>query len=253
MSLDRSTASPGGIVAVRWVWEKLASQSDELGTPNQATLALTDSEGHVVATWLRPLSTDWWPVARWQSGERWIGRHVVRLPVELEGGDYHADVFLQDCEQPLATADLTIDQIDRLWEVPPHFTRVDVIFSNQVSLAGYDLPNRSYHPGETIILGLSWQATSEMATSYRVFLHLVDAGGRVIDQDDGEPVNWTRPTTGWLEGEVVTEVRELVIPEDTAVELVTVNVGLYAVDGSRLVLPSGENTYALTHIQVIHD
>ncbi len=109
---------------------------------------------------------------------------------------------------------------------------------------------QSYKPGDTLSVDLAWRAQAEMETSYRVFAHLVDTGGRVVAQSDGEPKDWIRPTTGWLQDEVVTESRVLVIPEGENAGSYRILVGLYTVDGTRLVLPSGEDAFELTRIQV---
>jgi hypothetical protein len=40
---------------------------------------------------------------------------------------------------------------------------------------------------------------------YTVFTHLLDANGRLIAQHDGPPVGGRRPTTGWVQGEFITD------------------------------------------------
>ncbi len=57
-----------------------------------------------------------------------------------------------------------------------------------------------------------WRAEAGMAVSYRVFLHALDASGQLVGQSDGVPAGWTRPTTGWLPGEYVTDPRTLNLP-----------------------------------------
>jgi hypothetical protein len=66
-----------------------------------------------------------------------------------------------------------------------------------------------------------------MTRSYAVFAHLLDAESRIVAQHDGLPVNWTRPTTGWLSGEVITDVHELVLETDVSAGVYPLEVGLY--------------------------
>jgi hypothetical protein len=74
-----------------------------------------------------------------------------------------------------------------------------------------------------------------MATSYRVFIHLVDESGQIIAQTDGEPANWTRPTTGWVAGEYIVDMHQLDIPAEILGETLSLRVGLYnAETGERL-------------------
>jgi hypothetical protein len=247
MTLDRAGAAPGDIIAVRWVWERMQTGGE---TPGDAELVLTNPDGEVVHTWELPLSTTWWLTDDWVVGERWVGRHIVRLPNKITGGMHTVSVNLPTCEKSLASVELSISDIVREWEIPDHFTRIQARFGEQISLVGFNLEGLSYSSGDTVELGLSWQAEQEMVTSYRVFLHLVDSEGRVVDQDDGEPVNWTRPTTGWLPKEIVNEVRELVVPETIESMTYDIHVGLYTQAGERLTLPNGEDTYVIARIQV---
>lgn len=253
MTLDRTTAAPGDIVAVRWVWEKILPEGDMEDISNFAIVTLLDSDGSVAHTWKLPLSTDWWPVESWYSDELWTGRHVLRFPRDLEGGGYQVIVSKEACDNPLAAVDLTIEKLKREWAVPVHYTGANAVFGDRVILAGYFLEKQSFKPGDTVSLDLAWQAQAEMSDSYRVFVHLVDAAGRVVDQDDGEPRDWTRPTTGWLQGEVVTETRKLAIPAENSTGPYTLMVGLYVEVGTRLTLPAGEDALALTVIQVSDD
>ena len=89
-----------------------------------------------------------------------------------------------------------------------------------------------------------------METSYRIFVHVLDANGRVVGQSDGEPANWLRPTTGWAVGEVVTEVREIDVPKATPAGSYVVRVGVYREDGTRLMTKAGLDAYELVTLPV---
>ncbi len=123
VTLDRAVAAPGDIVAVRWVWEKTPSASDVGDIPPHAVLTVTDADGIIMQYWEIPFAAGWWPVESWNAGELWIGRHVVRLPGVLTGGLYHANVFMDACEQPLAVVDFTLVDLAREWAVPERIYR----------------------------------------------------------------------------------------------------------------------------------
>lgn len=237
MTADRAQAAPGDVVGVRWVWEAVAApERDE-----QAQLALRDPAGEVVRTWALPPSAVGWPTDRWQRGDRWVGRPVVRLPGSLETGDYHLETSVLDCGGPLAAVHITVDAPIRTWVMPDDVTVAGVDFGGQVRLAGYALESE----GDTVRVRLVWEALDEITASYRVFLHLQDAAGRVIDQSDGEPVDWTRPTTGWAVGEIVSEVREVTLPEGARPGDYVLRVGMYLPGGERLRMPDGADAFAL--------
>jgi hypothetical protein len=97
-----------------------------------------------------------------------------------------------------------------------------------------------------LALTLVWQAAADMDTPYHVFVHLVDENGRILSQSDGQPVNWTRPTTGWTAGEYVVDPHTLTVPPETAVSTLQLRVGLYNPQtGTRLLTPEGDHILLL--------
>jgi hypothetical protein len=88
--------------------------------------------------------------------------------------------------------------------------------------------------GSTLTVTLAWRAEETPTTSYRVFLHLLDAEGNLVTQSDGVPAGWARPTTGWLPGEYITDTHTLVIPPEAAPGKYTLQAGMYVPGGTRL-------------------
>jgi hypothetical protein len=84
-----------------------------------------------------------------------------------------------------------------------------------------------------------------MEASYRVFVHFVGENGHVVAQSDGEPVDWTRPTTGWAVGEVVVETREIAVPTTLPAGEYVLRVGLYLPDGARLLTSNEQDAFVL--------
>ena len=101
----------------------------------------------------------------------------------------------------LAEVPIDIDAPERLWRAPAGLARADAVFGDAVRLVGYTLDPAVPVAGETLVVHLAWQAVAEMDESYRVFVHFGGEDGRVVAQSDGEPVEWTRPTTGWAVGQ----------------------------------------------------
>jgi hypothetical protein len=242
MAADRAQAAPGEIVGLRWVWE--AVETPDRAMP--AVLALRDAEGAVVRTWELPPVAAWWPTDRWSEGDRWVGRPVIRLPGDLGSGDYRLEVGISACETTLAAVSIAINAPDRVWQVPEDVLPADVVFDGKVRLAGYAIESAP----RRVRVRLVWQALDAMDASYRVFLHLQYAGGHVVGQSDGEPADWMRPTTGWAVGEVVSEVREIVLPPDTPPGEYIVRVGLYLPAGPRLLTNDGADAFVLGTVQI---
>lgn len=252
MASDRATGRPGDVIAVQWVWEAVASPEPRV----EATLALLSSDNTAVRTWALPLVAGWWPTDSWQPGDRWAGRHIVRLPGDLDSGSYRLTVSLPECPN-MAEVPVAVDAPVRVWEVPSGYAPMSVIFSPpdasdvpHVELVGLRLSDRDATAGQTLEAGLAWRALTAMDTSYRVFLHLLDGEGRLVAQDDGEPAAWSRPTTGWATGEVVVEMRQVTVPADAEPGSYTLRVGLYEEEGPRLQLPGGDDGTVLATITV---
>ncbi|MEJ5312289.1 MAG: hypothetical protein WHX52_21195 [Anaerolineae bacterium] len=248
LSADRNSAAPGEIVGLRWVWEALESPSEAV----EAEVLLLDPTGEVARTWQLPLSAAWWPTDRWSTGERWVGRPIIRIPGGEETGAYRLIVHLPGCDGVLAEVPIDIKAPERLWRAPAGLARADVVFGDAVRLIGYTLEPVAPVPGETLSVRLAWQAVTEMEASYRVFVHFVGEDGRVVAQSDGEPVEWTRPTTGWAVGEVVVETRALAIPTPLAPGEYTLRVGLYLPDGTRLLTSDGQDAFVLWRDSLDH-
>ncbi|MBK8050547.1 MAG: hypothetical protein IPK16_27650 [Anaerolineales bacterium] len=85
-----------------------------------------------------------------------------------------------------------------------------------------------------------------MQNNYQVFVHLLDAQGNKILQRDGQPVQWTRPTSTWREGEYITDHYGLLLPDTLSSGQYRVVVGLYdPVTGQRLPVSAGPTDYAI--------
>ncbi len=85
----------------------------------------------------------------------------------------------------------------------------------------------SLRPGETLHITFRWQALRPVQNRYSVFVHLVNASGQIVTQDDSEPARGSRPTTTWTAGEVISDAHVLTVPADAAPGEYRVLVGLY--------------------------
>jgi hypothetical protein len=107
------------------------------------------------------------------------------------------------------------------------FTSLDAQFINGPKLIGYTFEPTTLLPGGTLYLTLQWQATEPMNTDYTVFTHLWDSEGLPVAQSDSQPVSGTRPTSSWMQGEVITDRYGLLVPDTLASGDYTLQIGLY--------------------------
>ncbi len=85
--------------------------------------------------------------------------------------------------------------------------------------------------GETATLSTTWTTTATLPESYMIFVHVLDARGKLIGQADGPPVNGDYPTDWWSPGETISDTRPLPLPPEAD----RVTIGLYRLqDQTRL-------------------
>jgi len=131
--------------------------------------------------------------------------------------------------------------------------RVDANFGGQIALRGFDLDRDALAPNGTLRLTLYWQALRAPMKNYTVFTHLLDAGDKVVAQQDNPPVGGTAPTLGWAPGQVIRDEYELKLQGEPESEELTLEVGLYdAATGERLGLvgESQDNRVILARLPV---
>lgn len=242
---DRASLAPGESLHLRWVWEARRQPTHA----KWVNVILENDQGTIMQSWEIPPSAAQWPTDQWRRGDRWIGCPALRLPGSLESGQYAIKVQLPSCD-PLAEIPLDVQAPERIWTVPETLTSADRVFGSVIRLAGYSIPQQSVTPGSSLEVELAWQALDEIAIPYRVFVHLVDDGGHLVAQSDGEPVDWTRPTPGWAVGEVIIETRTLIVPEGVKDGTYHFRVGMYDESGERLRLADGTDAVLLGEITV---
>lgn len=240
-NLDRREAAPGDPFLLTTFWQADGAMDDEYN----AILRLVDADGNIAFTNdFSPVRPDF-PTSQWQNGDLWRGQQAFRLPVALESGVYEWQLCLTNDEtcDTVGLETLAITAPERVFELPPDAkSQAFALPRSQafaksltsdpiVTLEAVDVVETD---GKTEITAV-WQSITETPTSYRVFVHLLDADGNLIAQSDGEPANWTRPTTGWMAGEFVSDTHMLNGVGNTIL------IGLYDPEtGERLLLDGGK-------------
>jgi 4-amino-4-deoxy-L-arabinose transferase-like glycosyltransferase len=123
-------------------------------------------------------------------------------------------------------------------------------FDGQILFHGYTLPaNRTLSPGGLIPLALVWQAQTQPAANYAIFVQLRDEANKIVLSADHQPYQGLLPTSTWPAGSVIREVIWLSLPPDLPPGRYPIYVGLYHPDNlERLPLrsdTSGENALIL--------
>lgn len=249
-SVSREEADPGDPVLMTTFWRVEEPTRKDLTSRTE----LRGPDGTAVAEYALPPAAPWYPTTAWQEGDIWRGQHLLHLPAGLDSGTYTWTLSLSS-SRPVPLSRLSVTAPQRTFTVPSTDIEINARLGQVATLVGANVSPEDVDltPGAVLKVTLLWRAEAETATSFRVFLHLVDSEGKLVAQSDGVPDNWTRPTTGWVSGEVITDARDLTIPEDAEAGSYRVVAGLYGPTADRLTDPDGRSAIHVTTIDVETD
>jgi hypothetical protein len=109
----------------------------------------------------------------------------------------------------------------RSWQPRP----VKAAVEDVALLLGYDVARA---PGEDALdVTLYWFALRDIGTDFKVFVHLLDQGGQVVSQHDGDPVGGFTPTTRWRSGELIADRHRLPLPASLPDGNYALKAGMY--------------------------
>jgi hypothetical protein len=132
-----------------------------------------------------------------------------------------------DQSEPVVLQTLPVTAPARIFDLPAAATPLGENLADLVTLAGYELPTTAVSPGQPLTLTLYWQPQQPTPTSYTAFVQLIGPDGRPLAQQDQIPANGTRPTPGWLPGEIIADAYALTLPADAPPGNYQLITGLY--------------------------
>lgn len=232
--VSQTEARAGTPVELTLLWKASATPG-----PRERVLRLLGDGGQTVLERRDTPGMGRYPPDRWQPGDLIRDKLRLTIPPTLPDGRYRLWAGLAaPGGEPLGlpVAELKVTGIQRHSDLPPLAHPVDAAFGDGVRLKGWDVARPD---PRQVRVTLQWAPTATPSREYRVFNHLVDAAGRIVAQRDGAPVDWSRPTTGWVAGELIDDTYLIELPPDAPTGLKLV-VGLYEpTGGARLKTPTG--------------
>jgi hypothetical protein len=187
-------------VRVRWtatqvIGQELAYRLELIGENNTAVISQTDQ--------LTPTTSTW------QPGTIVVGDYQLMPSRPLPLGRYRLQLSVLDGEHVLGSIDLP----HRIVDVPSSSGAWMMVVSDEpharfgesIELRAADVSRR----GNLLSVWLHWHALQAPGVDTKYFVHLLDADGNVVAQDDGVHVKYTRPSSTWQPDEMISDLIEL--------------------------------------------
>ncbi len=248
----------GSALPLTFFWEaRGAPEADYL-----ARLRLMTEAGQTAAVMEWPPGRASYPTSRWHTGVRLRDDRALLVPAVAPGpGDGAVEsglyrLVLEMAEgagqaaigEALELGAVAVTAPARAFELPVPAAADPAQFGDLAILAGYEVGAAPVRPGEELSLALYWRAEGTTATGYTVFVHLVGPDGEIVAQRDQPPAAGSRPTTGWLPGEIIADDYSLTVPAGAPAGLYRLRLGIYdPATGERLPV-GGTNTPAGDHL-----
>ncbi|MFZ5918325.1 MAG: hypothetical protein ACOYZ7_15390 [Chloroflexota bacterium] len=224
LGYDLSPAAAGGTLALTLYWRVLAP----VETGDYLLFA------HLQDAWgFRWSSADVFdfPSVQWQSGQLVVQRRQVAVPVTAPPGDYEVVVGFfsqaQDSRLPrldaqgrvVGTTATLAPVAVRAAVLPPDVKDLNIqqpltVRWDGLRLLGLERDRTSVRQGETLYLGLFWQAERALPDLFLSLSLDAEGGGVSLPLWYGRPVHGSYPTGQWPVGAVVLDRYGLTVPQD---------------------------------------
>lgn len=228
-------------------WQAMTSLTKDY----EVVLQMVDTKGEVLRERaFHPSKADY-PTSRWAVGSLVRGQYDLLIPPAAEGEKVRLVLKVREEKGDrflplgpnwwpikgygLALTTLTVAEQERTFQLPSVQYPMRADLGGEVEFLGYDLDESRVVRGGSITLTLYWRALTEMEVNYHVFIHLLDRGGEIWAQKDGPPGEGSRPTAGWVKGEVIRDEYQIALEGEIPTGEYLLTAGIYnPVSGERL-------------------
>ncbi len=195
-----------------------------------------------------------WRSALWQAGDHMVQWLDIPVPADAPSGVLDAVLGMYSTGTPdrprVTPLELTDARGNRLGgsargavtvippaTPPPPATALHVQFAGGIQLEGYDLQSRR----DALTVTPHWYASEPVPRDYTVFVHIVDASGKVVAQNDSQPLSGQFPTSLWREGDHIADAHAIALPPGLRAGEYRIAFGLYELQSlKRLDVQSGQ-------------
>ncbi len=139
------------------------------------------------------------PTSQWPVGDVWPDGHAFTVPPDADPGYYRVDVSfynpdtLEELDAPVTIGYLPVGDEKGAPVAPPLARFGDVIDLEAASIEQLEGEDTT----TTVTIEMTWRARRPPSHDYTLFIHVLDAAGRLVAQHDGVPVGGFLPTSAW--------------------------------------------------------
>jgi hypothetical protein len=119
------------------------------------------------------------------------------------------------------------------------YAQVRANLDNRVLLFSCELNSTTFRPGDTAQLTVVWQVLNPIPDAYNTFIHITDAGGKIMTQLDRPPLRGRQPTNTWTVGDELEDPYNVLLPKSIPPGMYDVQIGLYKGEQRLPVLDPG--------------
>ncbi|CAG0995247.1 hypothetical protein ANRL3_03074 [Anaerolineae bacterium] len=244
-ALPQKSVAPGDELPITIYWRARENIAEDFSV----YVRLLDANGEVIGRWDAFPGKGLYPTRLWQVGEVIADEYRVPLAANARGpGGGRIDVGLfrrvplenlvaRDPQGNAITPTIARFKIEGASRVQVE-NPVRYEFADKLALAGYSV----VRAGDSLHVKLYWNVRAAMDEDYTVFVHLVDANGKIVAQKDDQPQHGAYPTSLWNANEIVADEYAFAIPRATPPGEYRIIVGVYrAGDGTRLPVNGDDN------------
>jgi serine/threonine-protein kinase len=142
-------------------------------------------------------------------------------------------------QEPQAGAEIQAGSMVTLTVSDGTYAQVRANLDDKVLLLSCELNSTTFHPGDTVQVTLVWQVLNPIPDAYTTFIHVTDAGGKIVTQLDRPPLQGNQPTNTWTVGAELIDPYNLILPKSIEPGMYEIHVGLYIGEDRLPVLDPG--------------
>ncbi|MDO8691203.1 MAG: glycosyltransferase family 39 protein, partial [Dehalococcoidia bacterium] len=245
--LDAGEVGQGGNINLSLYWQALSQPRSDYSVQ----IRLMDNSGNSVQEFSEAPNHGLYPTRQWSAGEIVRDIHTLQIGGATAPGKVTIDISLNpDGSQAAEIGSLVVKERPRSFTLPAIQKPGETDLGGSITFEGYALGGDPFRPGSKMSLTLYWKAKAGGLGNYAVFAHLLDSQNRIWGQSDGPPEGGNQPTSSWLAGQVITDLRQFSIKPDAPPGEYLLEIGMYdPATGARLKVANGEDRILLEKVE----